>query len=86
MRYQESFSILKRNIKFITVADLLKTTKAVIMPPVHNNLMATNAIIIGEWYYFQEALNYAFWTAIILGLLRILMLGIMVFYKNKKTH
>lgn len=74
-----------RNIQFITVADLLKTTKAVIMPPVHNNLMATNAIIIGEWYYLQQGLNYAFWIAIILGLLRIFMLGIMVFLQKKKA-
>ena len=56
------------------------------MPPVHNNLMATNAIIIGEWYYLQQGLNYAFWIAIILGLLRLFMLGIMVFLQKKKIR
>lgn len=67
-----------KGVQFTTVAHLLNTSKDVIMPPASNTLITIDAGIAGMGYWFEHFITIIFWTAIILGLLRIIMLAIMV--------
>jgi cellulose synthase/poly-beta-1,6-N-acetylglucosamine synthase-like glycosyltransferase/spore germination protein YaaH/peptidoglycan/xylan/chitin deacetylase (PgdA/CDA1 family) len=74
-----------RKIAFTTVASLLHTTKDIIMPPVKNKLINFEGTIATIGYWFTSCLNWIFWTAILLGILRILIVGTMAILNKIKT-
>jgi cellulose synthase/poly-beta-1,6-N-acetylglucosamine synthase-like glycosyltransferase/peptidoglycan/xylan/chitin deacetylase (PgdA/CDA1 family) len=74
-----------KGVRFTTVAALLHKSKDEVMPPAKSNLLELNADVAGALYYVQKFFEFAFWLAIILGMLRILVLGIMTFLQSKKS-
>ncbi len=75
-----------KGVAFTTVANLLHTTRDKIMPPVHNNLVQLNGSIANSWYWLERILTISFWLAIILGLLRIALLGVMASLQKIKSR
>ncbi|MCC6287359.1 MAG: glycosyltransferase [Chitinophagaceae bacterium] len=76
-----------KGVQFTTVASLLHTSKDKIMPVVHSNLVSMNGGIADFGYWLEHFLTAAFWVAIALGLLRILLMAVMAFiqkFKNRK--
>jgi len=74
-----------KNIQFTTVASLLHTTKDVIMPPVKNNLISIEGNIATFGYWMSSLLNWIFWTAIILGISRVLITTILAVINKIKS-
>lgn len=75
-----------RNIQFTTVANLLHTTKDVVMPPVHNQLVSLNGSIFHVGYWLEHFLSAAFWVAIVLGFVRIAMMAVMAILQKIKSR
>jgi len=76
-----------KNIKFTTVANLLGLSKDIIMPPVHNELVHINGWVDIFIYWVSRFLLAAFWVAIVLGLGKNFLMGILAtlqYYKTKK--
>ncbi len=73
-----------RHVQFTTLANLLHTDKAAIMPPAPKQWVPLNIGLIRFWYWTQLFLTGAFWTAIVLGLARILLLGIMALIQRSR--
>ncbi len=67
----------QRGVHFSSVAELLGLPKDAVMPPVHNTLMKEVGWVQLCLYWFERLLFSAFWLAIILGLGRILVLGVL---------
>ncbi|MBI1343611.1 MAG: glycosyltransferase [Terrimonas sp.] len=76
----------QKGIQFTTVANLLGKRKEVIMPPAHSNLLEADSKIAFLLYWLQRFLMAAFWVAIILGLLRILIMAVMVVLQKIKSQ
>ncbi|MFT3945420.1 MAG: glycosyltransferase [Agriterribacter sp.] len=74
-----------KGIQFTTVASLLHTSKDKIMPVVHSNLVSMNGGIADFGYWLEHFLTAAFWVAIALGLLRILLMAVMAFIQKLKS-
>ena len=76
-----------KGVKFTSVADLLHLNKDAIMPPVHDDIVSLNSWVSTFIYWAGKFLFGAFWVAIILGLGRIFLLGVMavVQFRKKKT-
>jgi cellulose synthase/poly-beta-1,6-N-acetylglucosamine synthase-like glycosyltransferase/spore germination protein YaaH/peptidoglycan/xylan/chitin deacetylase (PgdA/CDA1 family) len=74
-----------KGIRFTTVAALLHKSKDEVMPPAKSNLLELNADVAGTLYYVQRFFEFAFWMAITLGMLRIIILAIMTFLQSKKA-
>ncbi len=74
----------QNGVQFTTVANLLHKTKAEVMPSVHGPLVQLNGEVAGTLYWVEKIFTSAFTLAIILGLLRVFMLGIMAFIQNKR--
>lgn len=75
-----------KGVQFISVAQLLRTTKDVVMPPASSNLLSVNRGIATVGYWFIQFINAAFWTAILLGLFRILLMAVMAFIQQIKSR
>ena len=75
-----------RGVQFISVAQLLHTTKDVVMPPASSNLIRLNGSIATVGYWFLQFINAAFWTAILLGLFRIALMAVMAFIQQIKSR
>lgn len=68
----------KRGTAFTTVSHLLgDLSKDEIMPPVHNDLVKMNSWVSVFLYGTGKFLSAAFWAAILLGLGKILLMGIL---------
>jgi len=77
----------KRGVKFATISEILNLPKDVIMPPVHTDIVKFSGWASAIFYWTEKLLVGAFWMAIILGLARILFMGVlaaMQFYRAKK--
>ena len=74
-----------RGIAFTTVSKLLHTTKDVVMPPVHSSLVQLNGQIFGLGYWAEHFITAAFWIAIVLGLLRIVLMAVMATMQKIKS-
>jgi len=74
-----------KGVKFATVADLLHLTKDDIMPPVHGDLVKMNGWVSTFVYWAARFLFGAFWVAILLGLGRILLLGILASLQLRRS-
>lgn len=67
-----------KGVQFTTVTDLLgKLSKDDIMPPVHNDLVRANSWVSIFVYWTGRFLFAAFWVAIILGLAKIFLMGVL---------
>ncbi len=64
-------------VKIITIAQLLHTTKDVVMPVSNGSLMYLNSSIATFGYWLIYFVVAAFWVAIFLGLARIVMMAVM---------
>jgi len=76
-----------RGIQFASVSEILNLPKDVIMPPVHGDIVKFSGWASAIFYWSEKLLVGAFWVAIILGLGRILFMGILAalqFYQSKK--
>ncbi|MFI5134068.1 MAG: glycosyltransferase [Chitinophagales bacterium] len=74
-----------KGVKFTTVSSLLGLSKDAIMPPVHDDLVKMNSVVTTFLYWLGQFLFAAFWVAIILGLGRILLLGILAALQLRRT-
>lgn len=74
----------KKHVQFTTVAGLLHTDKAAMMPPAPKQWVPLNIGLVKFWYWLQIFLTAAFWAGILLGLARILLLGIMAIIERSK--
>lgn len=67
-----------KGVQFATVRQLLGgLSKEAIMPPVHNDLVQVNSWVSVFLYWAGRLLSIAFWTAILLGLGKIVMMGVL---------
>ena len=73
-----------RNIQFISVANLLHTTKNIIMPPADNKLLEVDGSIALFGYWTMRFLTAAFCVAIGLGLLRMIVMAVMALLQERK--
>ena len=67
----------KRGVAFTTVANLLHTSTDKIMPPARNSMEGFDSGLATSWFWFSNLMTGAFWVAIFLGLVRILLMGIL---------
>ncbi len=74
-----------RGVGFTTIAGLLHTSKDVVMPSVHNNLVHLDSGVAMFGYSLEHFLTSAFWVAIALGFIRILLMAIMAFLQKIKN-
>jgi len=74
----------ERGIGFTTIAQLLHTDKATIMPVVHNGLITANGQVASIGYWIGKFAGFAFWLAILLGLGRILLMAVMAIIQRWK--
>lgn len=73
-----------KNVAFTSVGNLLHFSKDQIMPPVHSNILSINSWVITFFYWVMQVFAIAFWVAIILGLLKILLMGTLAFINYLK--
>lgn len=67
-----------KGVQFATVRQLLGgLSKDEIMPPVHNDLVQVNGWVSVFLFWAGRFLSIAFWTAILLGLGKILLMGVL---------
>ena len=78
-----------KGVQFATIGEILNLPKDAIMPPVHTGILRFSALASSIFYWAEKLLVGAFWVAIILGLGRILFMGIlatMQFYQSRKER
>ena len=75
-----------KGVKFTTVANLLHTSKDVVMPPVHNKLITLDGGIALFGYRLQRFVAGVFWLAILLGIARVIILAIMAMMQKMKSN
>lgn len=73
-------------VQFTTVSDLLHKPKTSIMPVVNDNLIAVDQRVASFGYVAEKFMDFAFWVAIGLGLIRILVFGIMAFIRRRQER
>ena len=77
------------NVKFATISEILNLPKDAIMPPVHTDIVKFSGWASAILYWIEKLLVGAFWVAIILGLVRILFMGILAviqYSRSKKKN
>jgi cellulose synthase/poly-beta-1,6-N-acetylglucosamine synthase-like glycosyltransferase/spore germination protein YaaH/peptidoglycan/xylan/chitin deacetylase (PgdA/CDA1 family) len=74
-----------RGVHFSSIAKLLGGSRDEVMPAVHNEWVNLNGVISVFIYFLQKALYAIFWLAIILGLGRIVFLGIMAIIQGRHS-
>jgi cellulose synthase/poly-beta-1,6-N-acetylglucosamine synthase-like glycosyltransferase/spore germination protein YaaH/peptidoglycan/xylan/chitin deacetylase (PgdA/CDA1 family) len=65
------------NVKFATISEILNLPKDAIMPPVHTDMVKFSGWASAVLYWIEKLLVGAFWLAIVLGLGRILFMGVL---------
>lgn len=75
-----------KGIEFVSVSKLLNIPKDVIMPVVHQNILAVDNGIVTGYYVLQQFLYYSFWVAIVLGFVRILAMAIMAWMQKRRMN
>jgi len=76
-----------KGVKFASISEILNLPKDVIMPPVHGDVVRFSGWASSIFYWSEKLLVGAFWVAIVLGLGRILFMGILAtfqFYRSRK--
>ena len=77
------------NVKFATVGEILNLPKDAVMPPVHTDMIKFSGWARAVLYWIERLLIGAFWLAIILGLGRILFMGVLAtiqYVRSKKER
>ncbi len=74
-----------KGVRFASVSQLLGLSKDAIMPPVHNGLVKANSWVMVFVYWFERFLYAAFWLAIILGLGRIVFMGVLAVLQYRRA-
>jgi len=77
----------EKGVRFTSVSELLGLSKDAIMPPAHNSLMKEISWAQVLLYWFEKLLYSAFWLAILLGLGRIAVMGMLAafqYWRSKK--
>jgi cellulose synthase/poly-beta-1,6-N-acetylglucosamine synthase-like glycosyltransferase/spore germination protein YaaH/peptidoglycan/xylan/chitin deacetylase (PgdA/CDA1 family) len=75
-----------RNIQFVSVAQLLHTSKDVVMPVVNSGLVDLNARIATFGYWAGNIFTVTFWAAIFLGMARIVMMAVMALIQRARKR
>ena len=75
-----------KGVRFTTIADLLHTSKDVVMPAVHNNLIHLDGGVAMFGYSMEHFLSSAFWIAIALGFIRIVLMAIMALLQKRRNQ
>ena len=75
-----------KGVQFITVAQLLHTTKDVVMPVTDSKLLRLNSSIALFGYWAMSVLTAIFWIAIFLGLSRIVIMAVMAVLQQAKDR
>jgi len=76
-----------QGVKFASISELLNLPKDAIMPPVHADIVRFSGWASAIFYWGEKLLVGAFWVAIVLGLARILFMGVLAaiqFYRSRK--
>ncbi|MFT3979361.1 MAG: glycosyltransferase [Ferruginibacter sp.] len=74
-----------KGVQFTSVANLLHASRDQVMPAVNNSYVKLDSSIAGFGYYFERFITAAFWMAIGLGLLRILVMAAMAVAQKMKS-
>ncbi len=74
-----------KGVRFTSVSELLGLSKDAIMPPVHNTLVKEIGWAQLFMYWFEKFLFTCFWLAIILGLGRIVLMGVLAFLQYVRS-
>ena len=75
----------EKGIRFTTVGDLLHLSKDDVMPPVHDEMINLNGFVSVVVYWAGKFLFGAFWMAVLLGLGRITLMGVMAMMQYRKS-
>ncbi|MFM9911174.1 MAG: polysaccharide deacetylase family protein [Chitinophagaceae bacterium] len=73
-------------IQLTTVANLIGKTKDEIMPPVHNGLVRIDGSIATFGFWLEHFLTAAFWIAVILGMIRIVIMAMMASMQKMRSN
>ncbi len=73
-----------KGVKFGTIAELLGLSKDAVMPPVQHNMLMVSWVSVFVYWLFRF-LFAAFWLAIILGLAKIALMGILTFLQYRRS-
>ncbi len=76
----------KKGIQFISVAQLLHLTKDQVMPPVKGGLLQADSFASKTIAFLSKFLTITFWLAIVLGIIRILFLGVLALLDHRKER
>lgn len=76
----------KKGIQFISVAQLLHLTKDQVMPPVKGGLLQADSFASKTIAFLSKFLTITFWLAIVLGIIRILILGVLALLDHRKER
>ena len=75
-----------RGIQFTTLSNLLHVKREVLMPPSRNSLVNVDGGIASFGFWFGNFISTAFWLAILLGLGRIIIMGIMAGWQKLRSN
>jgi cellulose synthase/poly-beta-1,6-N-acetylglucosamine synthase-like glycosyltransferase/spore germination protein YaaH/peptidoglycan/xylan/chitin deacetylase (PgdA/CDA1 family) len=77
------------DVQFATISEILNLPKDAIMPPVHTDMVKFSGWASAILYWIEKLLVGAFWLAIVLGLGRILFMGVLAtiqYWRSKKER
>jgi cellulose synthase/poly-beta-1,6-N-acetylglucosamine synthase-like glycosyltransferase/spore germination protein YaaH/peptidoglycan/xylan/chitin deacetylase (PgdA/CDA1 family) len=74
-----------KGVRFTSVSELLGLSKDSIMPPVHSNSLKVTSWVTVFVYWFEKFLYGAFWLAILLGLARIVFMGVLATLQYRRS-
>jgi cellulose synthase/poly-beta-1,6-N-acetylglucosamine synthase-like glycosyltransferase/spore germination protein YaaH/peptidoglycan/xylan/chitin deacetylase (PgdA/CDA1 family) len=75
-----------KGVHFTTVSALLNLSKDDVMPPVHNRTVSVTGWATTVVYWIEKLLFGAFWLAILLGLGRIVIMGVLAFLQFRRSR
>jgi poly-beta-1,6 N-acetyl-D-glucosamine synthase len=76
----------QHGVQFTTVASLLHTSKDAVMPPVQSSLLDLDGGVASFGYGLERFMTAAFWIAIVLGFMRIGIMGLMAMIQSVKKN
>jgi cellulose synthase/poly-beta-1,6-N-acetylglucosamine synthase-like glycosyltransferase/peptidoglycan/xylan/chitin deacetylase (PgdA/CDA1 family) len=74
-----------KGVRFTSVSELLGLSKDAIMPPMHSNAVEVSGWVTVFVYWLEKFLYGAFWLAIMLGLGRIIFMGVLAVLQYRRA-
>jgi peptidoglycan-N-acetylglucosamine deacetylase len=74
-----------KGVRFTSVSELLGLSKDAIMPPMHSNAVEVSGWVTVFVYWLEKFLYGAFWLAIMLGLGRIIFMGVLAVLQYRRS-